>query len=208
MPDGNKIAVLISGSGTTLKNLIHWRTEQKLSADIELVISNNVAAGGLVFASEANIPHLVVSHKDFKDVAEFSDAIFSAIQAANIDLVVMGGFLRRLTIPPAYENRVINIHPSLIPAFCGQGFYGQKVHQAVIDYGCKISGCSVHYVDDQYDHGPIIAQETVPVEIADTAKTLAKRIFAKECQLYPDVINKIIEGDVMIKDRCVEISQR
>ena len=188
--------------------MIHWRTEQKLSADIELVISNNVCSGGLVFASEANIPQLVVSHKDFKDVAEFSDAIFSAIEAANIDLVVMGGFLRRLTIPPAYENRVINIHPSLIPAFCGQGFYGQKVHQAVIDYGCKISGCSVHYVDDQYDHGPIIAQETVPVEIADTAKTLAKRIFAKECQLYPDVINKIIEGDVMIKDRCVEISQR
>ncbi|MDA7904524.1 phosphoribosylglycinamide formyltransferase, partial [bacterium] len=189
MPDGNKIAVLISGGGTTLKNLIQWRDEQKLSAQIELVISNNPVAGGLAYASEADIPHLVVNHKEFDDIATFSNAIFSAIQAANIDLVVMGGFLRRLTIPPAYENRVINIHPSLIPAFCGKGFYGQKVHQAVIDYGCKLSGCSVHYVDDQYDHGPIIAQETVPVKTMDTANTLAKRIFEKECQVYPTVIN-------------------
>ena len=207
MPDGNKIAVLISGGGTTLKNLIQWRDEENLLAKIELVISNNPAAGGLTYASEANISCLVVNHKKFEDVAKFSDAIFSAIQAANIDLVVMGGFLRRLTIPPAYENRVINIHPSLIPAFCGKGFYGQKVHQAVIDYGCKLSGCSVHYVDDQYDHGPIIAQETVPVRTTDTAKTLAKRIFEKECQVYPKVINAIIEGNVVIKDRCVEISK-
>jgi phosphoribosylglycinamide formyltransferase-1 len=208
MPDGNKIAVLISGGGTTLKNLIHWRHEQKLNAQIELVISNNPVAGGLAYASEADIPHLVVSHKEFDNVTDFSDAIFSAIQSANIDLVVMGGFLRRLAIPRAYENRVINIHPSLIPAFCGKGFYGQKVHQAVLDYGCKLSGCSVHYVDDQYDHGPIIAQETVPVETTDTAKTLAKRIFEKECQVYPAVINAILGGNVVIKNRCVEISKR
>ena len=207
MTDGNKIAVLISGGGTTLKNLIQWRDEQKLSAQIELVISNNPVAGGLAYASEADIPRLVVNHKEFDDIATFSNAIFSAIQAANIDLVVMGGFLRRLTIPPAYENRVINIHPSLIPAFCGKGFYGQKVHQAVIDYGCKLSGCSVHYVDDQYDHGPIIAQETVPVKTMDTANTLAKRIFAKEGQVYPTVINAILEGNVEIKNRCVEISK-
>ncbi len=207
MPDGNKIAVLISGGGTTLKNLIQWRNEQRLNAQIELVISNNPVAGGLAHASKADIPHLIVSHKKFGDVAAFSEAIFSAIQAADIDLVVMGGFLRRLTIPPAYENRVINIHPSLIPAFCGKGFYGQKVHQAVVDYGCKLSGCTVHYVDDQYDHGPIIAQETVPVETTDTANTLAMRVFEKECELYPAVINAILAGNVTIKDRCVAISK-
>lgn len=207
MPDGNKIAVLISGGGTTLKNLIQWRNEQKLTAQIELVISNNPEAGGLEYASEADIPHLVVCHKEFENISAFSNAIFSAIQSANIDLVVMGGFLRRLAIPSAYENRVINIHPSLIPAFCGKGFYGQKVHQAVIDYGCKLSGCTVHYVDDQYDHGPIIAQETVPVKTTDTAETLAERVFEKECQVYPTIINTIVEGNVVIKDRCVQISK-
>ena len=207
MPDGNKIAVLISGGGTTLKNLIQWRTEQKLNAQIELVISNNPNAAGLEYAAEADIPHLVISHKEFETISAFSNAIFSAIQSANIDLVVMGGFLHRLAIPSAYENRVINIHPSLIPAFCGKGFYGQKVHQAVIDYGCKLSGCSVHYVDDQYDHGPIIAQETVPVKTTDTAETLAKRVFEKECEVYPTIINAIVKGNVVIKDRCVQISK-
>ncbi len=127
------------------------------------------------------------------------------IRSAGINLVVLGGFLRRLKVPDDFENRVINIHPSLIPAFCGKGLYGLRVHQAVIDYGCKISGCTVHFVDDHYDHGPIVAQRTVPVLTADDAPRLAARVFAEECELYPETINLIADNRVKLNGRLVEI---
>ena len=117
----------------------------------------------------------------------------------------MGGFLRRVAIPADFVNRVINIHPSLIPAFCGKGHYGSRVHQAVIDYGCKISGCTAHFVDDDYDHGPIIAQRTVPVFADDTSDELAKRVFEQECEIYPDVINWIADGAVSVSGRTVSV---
>ena len=105
----------------------------------------------------------------------------------------MGGFLRRVFIPTDFQNQVINIHPSLIPAFCGKGFFGRKVHQAVIAKGCKVTGCTVHFVDDEYDHGPIISQSVVEVLEDDTAEKLAARVFAVECDEYPRVINKLAE---------------
>lgn len=205
MPEPFKIAVLISGGGTTLKNLIQCRADGRLAVEIAQVISSNPAAGGLAFASADNIPSTVVNHREFEDDPSFSDAIFDSVRGAGADLVVMGGFLRRLTIPNDFENRVINIHPSLIPSFCGHGFYGARVHRGVIDYGCKISGCTVHFVDDQYDHGPIIDQATVPVLDDDTAESLASRVFETECQLYPTVINAIAAGNVLVNERRVSI---
>ena len=206
MPNPFKIAVLISGGGTTLKNLIEYKSRGELDVEISLVVSNKSNAGGLSFAKEASIPTEIVSHKDHDDVATFSQTIFSQCRDANIDLVVMGGFLRRVKIPEDFCNRVINIHPSLIPAFCGKGNYGSRVHQAVIEYGCKISGCTVHYVDDQYDHGPIVAQETVPVLDEDSAAVLAARVFEKECELYPKVIDAIANGKVTVDDRRVSVN--
>lgn len=203
MPDRFKITVLISGGGTTLRNLIEFRSRDELKADIELVISNNPNAAGLKFADKNEIPTTIINHKDFNDIESLSEAIFAACREAHSDLVVMGGFLRRLKIPADFENRVINIHPSLIPSFCGRGHYGSRVHRGVIDYGCKVSGCTVHYVDDHYDHGPIIAQETVPVLNDDTPEVLAKRVFDKECQLYPRVINAIASGNVTVDNRRV-----
>ena len=173
MSDPLKIAVLISGGGTTLKNLIDRINAGSLNASVELVISNNPKAGGLDHAKRALINSEVISHKRFDDRQAFSNAIFSSIQNSGADLVVMGGFLRQLSIPAQFENRIINIHPSLIPAFSGKGFYGTRVHQGVLDYGCKLTGCTVHFVDDEYDHGPIIAQQSVPVESGDNAKSLA-----------------------------------
>lgn len=144
-----------------------------------------------------------MDHRDYDSVEAFSKAIFDIVRLAGVDLVVMGGFLRRVTIPEDFVNRVINIHPSLIPAFCGKGNYGRRVHQAVVDYGCKVSGCTVHFVDDQYDHGPIIAQSTVEVKADDSAESLAARVFEAECELYPQVINAFIAGKVRVLDRHV-----
>ena len=197
------ISVMISGGGTTLKNLIDRYECGELNAQITQVISNKPNAGGLQYAGDAGIECHVVDHRDYDSVEAFSKAIFDILRLAGADLVVMGGFLRRVTIPEDFVNRVINIHPSLIPAFCGKGNYGRRVHQAVVDYGCKVSGCTVHFVDDQYDHGPIIAQSTVEVKADDSAESLAARVFEAECELYPQVINAFIAGKVRVLDRHV-----
>ncbi len=202
------IAVLISGGGTTLKNLIDRIEATTLNAQIELVISSTPTAGGLAFAADANIPTQVIAHKDFSTRESFSESIFTALRESAADLIVMGGFLRQLAIPADFENKIINIHPSLIPAFCGKGNYGRRVHQAVLDYGAKLTGSTVHFVDDDYDHGPIIAQMPVSVEPGDTADTLAKRVFATECELLPEVINRIASGKVRVTGRIVEIESK
>ena len=115
----------------------------------------------------------------------------------------MGGYLEHLLIPDDYENRVVNIHPSLVPSFCGKGYYGLRVHQAVLDYGAKVSGCTVHFVDNQYDHGPIIAQRCCPVHADDTPQTLQARVFSLECDLYPQVLSWLAAGQIRIKGRRV-----
>ena len=198
------ISVMISGGGTTLKNLIDRYDCGQLNAQITQVISNKPDAGGLQYASDAGIDSHVVDHRDYDGVESFSKAIFDAVRLAGADLVVMGGFLRRVAIPEDFVNRVINIHPSLIPAFCGKGNYGRRVHRAVVDYGCRVSGCTVHFVDDHYDHGPIIAQSTVEVTPNDSAESLAGRVFEAECELYPRVINAIAAGKVRVSGRHVD----
>lgn len=207
MPDPFRVTVLISGGGTTLKNLIEKKSKGELTADIVQVVSNNPDATGLQFSHTANIESKIIDHRKHPDVQEFSNLIFQHCRSAQSDLVVMAGFLRRVSIPADFVNRVVNIHPSLIPSFCGQGHYGRRVHEAVIQYGCKISGCTVHFVDDHYDHGPIIAQRTVPVHPDDSPSQLAQRVFEQECEVYPEVINLIAAGDVTISDRIVTVAR-
>jgi phosphoribosylglycinamide formyltransferase 1 len=206
-PDSRQftIAVLISGGGTTLKNLIERIADGRLHVDISLVISSNPQAGGLKFTREADIANLVIEQKNFPDQDAFSREIFGRCRAAGADLVVMGGFLKRLTIPEDFKNRVVNIHPALIPAFCGAGFYGHRVHEAVLEYGVKLSGCTVHFADNQYDHGPVILQKAVPVLDGDTPDALAARIFEAECEAYPEAVQLIAEGRVRIESRRVRI---
>ena len=133
----------------------------------------------------------------------YSEAVFGACRAANADWVIMGGYLTHVLIPADFDNRVLNIHPALIPAFCGKGFYGHRVHEAVLEYGAKISGCTVHFVDNEYDHGPIILQRVVPVLDDDTPETLARRVFAAECEAYPEAIRLISGGRIKLAGRRV-----
>ena len=200
------ISVLISGGGTTLKNLIAVQNSGSVDWKISSVVSNNPGAKGLAFAEAEGIDNCVVNHRDFGSEDEFSAAVYAAIENFEVkpDLIVMGGFLRKLNIPDDYRNKIINIHPSLIPSFCGKGNYGSRVHQSVIDYGCKLTGCTVHFVDNEYDHGPIIAQRSVPVENDDTAQSLAARVFVAECELLPEVISRISAGSVSLSGRTVQ----
>ena len=200
-----KVVVLISGGGTTLRNLLAKIEAGELDIDITGVVSSTPKAGGLTIAAEAGIPTEVFETKSFDGVAPFSEAVFEACRRFGAELVVMGGFLKLVKIPADFEGRVVNIHPALIPAFCGHGFYGRRVHQAVLDYGAKISGCTVHFVDDHYDHGPIILQRVVPVEEDDTPETLAKRVFTAECEAYPAALNLFAAGRLQLQGRTVKV---
>ena len=197
------IGVLISGGGTTLRNLIQLREAGRLAVDIRVVVSSNPNAGGLEFARNAEITTHIAERGNSPTPDDYRDAVFGPCREADVKLVVMGGFLKHVLIPNDFAGRVINIHPSLIPAFCGQGYYGRRVHQAVLDYGARITGCTVHFVDDQYDHGPIILQKPVPVADDDTPETLAARVFAEECRVLPEAIRLFSARRLRIEGRRV-----
>jgi phosphoribosylglycinamide formyltransferase 1 len=199
------VAVLISGGGTTLRNLLQRIAAGSLSIRIRLVISSSPTAAGLKFAEDAQIPTLIVERKEHSTPEAFSDAIFSAVRSAGAKLVVMGGFLKHVLIPDDFASKVVNIHPALIPAFCGHRFYGHRVHEAVLEFGAKVSGCTVHFVDNQYDHGPIILQRVVPVMDDDTPDSLAARVFAAECEALPEALRLIASGRVSADGRRVKV---
>src|SRR4051812_16657982 len=198
-----KIAVLISGSGRTLKNFLDLAAEDQLPVDIRLVVSSSAKAGGLKFAEESGIATCVVRRQDFEKDATgdlaFGEAVFAACRAASVDYVVMAGFLKFAPVPKDFAGRVVNIHPALIPAFSGAGMYGDHVHQAVLDAGVRVTGCTVHFVDNMYDHGPIIWQQPVPVFDDDTADTLGKRVFEVEKEAYPHVLRQLAAGRIKLE---------
>jgi formyltetrahydrofolate-dependent phosphoribosylglycinamide formyltransferase len=200
-----RLAVLLSGSGTTLQNLIDRIADGRLRAVIVAAVSGNPDAFGLTRARRAGIPTHVVERKRCSSRAEFSRRIFEPCRAAGADLVCMGGFLQLVEIPDHFTHRVMNIHPSLIPAFCGKGFYGERVHEAVLESGVKLSGCTVHFADNEYDHGPIITQQAVPVHADDTVETLMARIFEQECEAYPEAIRLFAEGRLRVEGRRVRV---
>lgn len=200
-----KLCVLISGGGTTLRNLLAKISAGELDARVELVLASSAKARGLDYAREAGIRTETLEQKQFSSLEAYSQAVFDACRASQCDIVVMAGFLKFVIIPDDFEWRVVNIHPGLIPAFCGLGFYGHHVHQAVLDYGAKLSGCTVHFVDNQYDHGPIILQRAVPVQDDDTADSLAARVFEAECEAYPEALQLIGAGRIAVAGRKVII---
>ena len=201
-----RLAVFISGTGRTLKNLIDRIRTEQLTAEIVVVVSNVVNVVGLQYAEGESIPIEVVERCQYGSLTEFSEANFSICRAARADYIVLGGYLRRLEIPKDFENRVLNIHPSLIPSFCGKGYYGNIVHSKALEYGVKVSGCTVHFVDQEYDSGPIILQKAVDVYEGDTPDTLNDRVFAAECQAYPEAIELLAQGRVSVKGRIVRIA--
>jgi phosphoribosylglycinamide formyltransferase 1 len=200
------IAVLISGGGTTLRNLIEKIDAGELDVEIKLVISSNPRVRGMQYAEKAAIPMVAIEPGQYETQDAFSKSIFDRCRDAGVELVVLGGFLKRITVPEDYAERVVNIHPALMPSFCGRGYYGHHVHEAVLEYGAKVSGCTIHFADNQYDHGPVILQKTVPVLDDDTADTLAARVFEAECDAYPEALRLIAAGRVHIEGRRVRIS--
>ena len=200
-----RLAVLISGGGTTLQNLADQIQGGQLDAKVVLVVSSNDQAYGLERATGMSLPSLVVPRKQFPDTRAFSARVFDAVRETRADLVCLAGFLCLLDLPDDFATRVINIHPALLPSFGGQGMYGQRVHEAVLEAGCKVSGCTVHYCDQTYDTGPIIIQQTCPVAEGDTPQSLAQRVFEQECDAYPESIRLIAQGRVEIQGRRTRI---
>ncbi|SHK03386.1 formyltetrahydrofolate-dependent phosphoribosylglycinamide formyltransferase [Hathewaya proteolytica DSM 3090] len=194
-----KIAVLVSGSGSNLQSIIDEIEEGKLNCSIECVIADKTQAFGLERARKHNIAAYGLSKKELKD--NLSDGILKIIDG-KVDLIVLAGFLSILkgNIIEKFKDKIINIHPSLIPSFCGNGMYGIRVHEAAIKYGVRVSGCTVHFVDEGTDTGHIILQKAVAVKCEDSAEDLQKRILVQEHIALPEAIGLIADGRVSIVD--------
>jgi phosphoribosylglycinamide formyltransferase-1 len=199
-----RLAVCVSGGGTTLQNLIDRIRDGRLRAEVVQVIASKPNIGAIAKAQAAGIPIAIVE-RNKRSVAAFSEDVYRPIREKKADLIVLGGFLSLLEIPADFEARVINVHPSLIPAFCGTGFHGDAVHKAAIESGVKVSGCTVHFADNTYDTGPIILQKVVPVKDEDTPNDLAARVFEAECEAVPEAIRLFAEGRLHRDGRRVKI---
>ena len=196
-----RLGVLISGGGTSLTNILDYIKQGRLNAEVSVVISSRSTVAGVEKAKATGVNVKIVRKKDHPDIDEFSRRIEDELVAANVDLVVQGGWLCLWEIPERYENRVMNIHPALLPSFGGKGMWGHHVHEAVLAAGCKVSGCTVHFCTNEYDKGPIIVQRCCEVKDDDSPETLAARVFEQECIAYPQAIKLFAEGRIKIGDR-------
>ncbi|MBI2931063.1 MAG: phosphoribosylglycinamide formyltransferase [Planctomycetes bacterium] len=191
-----RLAVLLSGTGRTLQNFIDLIEKGELPARIRVVVSSRLNAVGIERARRHGLPVEIVPRKDYPSVEAFSKAVADILDRAEVDLVLMAGFTSLFHIPPRYLGRVINIHPALLPKFGGKGMYGRRVHEAVLAAGTRESGCTVHFADNRYDHGPTVLQRKVPVLPGDTPDALAERVFREECIAYPEAVRLFADGKV------------
>ena len=192
------IAVFGSGAGSNFRAILTAVQQGNIpAARISLVLSNNSGAGILGIARANALPAIHLSQKQFPDERSFADAILSALRDHDVNFIALAGYMKQ--VPPAvvaaYRNRIVNIHPALLPRFGGAGMYGMRVHEAVLASGEMMSGATVHYVDEEYDNGPVVMQQTVPVLPGDTPESLASRVLAAEHQLYPAAIRRIAQNE-------------
>jgi phosphoribosylglycinamide formyltransferase-1 len=202
-----RIGVLLSGEGTSLENLAECIDGGGVPAEIVVVVASKSGSGGLERARRRGIPAVAVPRTQHPDVGAFNDALHAILEEHGADFVALLGFLSPFETRGRFDARTINVHPALIPAFCGKGFYGSRVHEAVLEAGVKVTGATVHFVDAQYDHGPIILQEAVPVRDDDTPDTLAERVRAAERRLVPEAIRLFAEGCLRIDGGRVRIKR-
>jgi len=200
-----RVGVLLSGEGTSLENLFVRIEAGEVPARIVLVLSSKEGAGGLARAKRRGVPAVAVPRKQHPDVDEFNDRLHEQLEKHGVELVALLGFLSPFQLRGRYAGRAINVHPALIPAFCGKGFYGRRVHEAVLGSGAKWSGATVHFVDEEYDHGPIIAQQPVEVRDDDSVESLAARVQATERELVPEVIRLFAEGRLEVVGQRVRV---
>jgi formyltetrahydrofolate-dependent phosphoribosylglycinamide formyltransferase len=199
------LAILASGSGRTLGNFIDLIARSELHARISIVVASRPGLLALQRASDAKIPNFVVNKIDHPNVASHSKMIFQLLDDAQVDLICLAGWLCLLDIPPKYAGRIMNIHPALLPSFGGPGMYGHRVHDAVLAAGCKITGCTVHFVDATYDTGPIILQRSCPVFENDTPDTLAARVLEEEKIAYPQAVRLFAQNRLRIEGKVVRV---
>ncbi|MDD4889624.1 MAG: phosphoribosylglycinamide formyltransferase [Phycisphaerae bacterium] len=200
-----RLGVLISGSGRTMVNFAQRIAAGSLNAVIPIVVSSRADVAGVQRARDLGLEVEVLPRKQFASMEAFSDAITAVLGRYDVGLVAMAGFLSMYRIPPQFHRRVMNIHPALLPRFGGQGMYGHKVHEAVIAAGERESGCTVHFADNEYDHGPIILQRRCPVLPGDTPDTLADRVFEQELIAYPEAVNLFANGRLKVDGGTVTI---
>jgi phosphoribosylglycinamide formyltransferase-1 len=189
------LCVLASGYGSNLKSIIKSQKKGKIKSKVVLVISNNSTSNVLNIARKNQIPAVHLSKKQFMTEQDYVREFLECLTNHNVDLIILAGYMKLLPseIIKAYKNRIINIHPALIPSFCGHGYYGMKVHEAVIEFGARVTGATVHIVDEEYDHGPIVVQKTLKVHRDDTPETLQKKVLKIEHKLLPEAI-KLMES--------------
>lgn len=202
-----RIAVLVSGRGSNLQTIIDNIENGNINGRIELVISSKQDVYALERAEKHNIDGVYIGKGNFPDIDERNDKIIELLAEKEIDLIVLAGYMNILDekIVQIYRNRIINIHPSLIPSFCGRGFYGERVHKAVIDYGVKLTGATVHFVDEGADTGPVIFQKAVEVDFDDTVETLAKKVLKVEHELLPLGVKYFCENRLKVHGRRVKV---
>jgi phosphoribosylglycinamide formyltransferase-1 len=197
-PSSLRVGVLLSGEGTSLENLFERIEAGEVPATIAVVISSKEGVGGLHRAERRGVPAVAIPRKRHRDLREFNDLIHAELEKHGVEFVALLGFLSPFELRGKFEGRAINVHPALIPAFSGKGFYGRKVYDAVFAKGVKVTGATVHFVDEEYDHGPIILQEAVSVLEDDTVETLSARVQAAERRLVPEAIRLFAEGRLEI----------
>jgi formyltetrahydrofolate-dependent phosphoribosylglycinamide formyltransferase len=200
-----RIAVLLSGEGTSLENLLARIERGEVPGRVVVVLSSKAGAGGLARAERRGVPAVAVPRKQFRDGKSFNDALHAELERHDPELVLLLGFLSPFELRGRYEGRALNVHPALIPAFSGKGFYGRRVHEAVLAAGVKLTGATVHFVDEEYDHGPIVLQKSIPVLDDDTPETLAARVQALERELLPEAVRLFAAGRLHLHGRRVHI---
>ena len=202
-----RIAIFASGGGSNAEAIIRAASEGRLSAEVGLVVSNNADAGVLQRAKVLEVNYTTIDQRNFDSKESYISALFNVLDENGIDFIALAGYLKLVQpkLITKYKNKITNIHPALLPSFGGKGFYGKKVHEAVLEAGCKVSGVTVHLVSESYDRGPIISQLTVPVLEDDNPESLAARVLKVEHQIYPEALQLFAEGRVKVTNNIVKI---
>lgn len=202
-----RLAIFASGRGSNFEAILKNIKAGKLFATVVVVISNRSKAGALEIARQNGIPAFHISMLQFDNEKEYERHLLNVLHEHNTQLIVLAGYLKKVPVPivRAFRNKILNIHPALLPSFGGKGLYGHYVHEAVLEYGCKVSGATVHLVDEEYDHGPPVMQECVPVQDDDTPETLAARVLKVEHKIFSKAIQLFAEDRIVIEKRRVKV---
>jgi phosphoribosylglycinamide formyltransferase-1 len=202
-----RLAVFASGRGSNFQAILNAIATERLRAQVALCVSNRADAGALQVARDAQIPVAVIEEKQFAKVADYARALLEQLAQHDVNFIALAGFMRKIPVEVVrqFRHRLVNIHPALLPSFGGKGMYGHRVHEAVLEYGCKVSGATVHFVDEEYDSGAPILQRCVPVLDDDTPETLAARVLLVEHQIYPEALQLFADERVRVEGRKVKI---